>query len=64
MLVHSFSHKNDGFHDYSRFAKHLGLMMVQLNTVHFAKRIGDVDLYLAWVAGKEKYLSIEENKRV
>ena len=39
-------------------------MLVQLNTVHFAKRIGDVDLYLAWVTGKEKYLSIEENKAV
>jgi len=64
MLVHSFSQKNEGFHDYSRFAKHLGVMLVQLNTVHFAKRIGDVDLYLAWVTGKEKYLSIEENKAV
>jgi hypothetical protein len=64
MLVHSFSQKNDGFHDYSRFAKHLGVMTPQLNAVHFAKRLDDVDLYLAWVTGKEKYLSIEEDKSV
>ncbi len=56
LLVHSFSQKNDGFHDYSRFAKHLGLMTAQLNTVHFAKQIDNIDLYLAWVTGKEKYL--------
>ena len=62
MLVHSFSQKNDGFHDYSRFAKHLGVMTPQLNTLHFAKRIDNIDLYLAWVTGKKKYLSIEEDK--
>ena len=62
LLVHSFSQEHDGFHDYSRFAKHLGLMTAQLNTVHFIKRIDNIDLYLAWVTGKEKYLSIKENK--
>ena len=62
MLVHSFSQKNEGFHDYSRFAKHLGVMAPQLNTLHFAKRIDNIDLYLAWVTGKKKYLSIEEDK--
>jgi len=62
LLVHSFSQKNLGFHDYSRFAKHLGLMNAQLNNVHFVKRIDNIDLYLAWVTGKEKYLCIKENK--
>ena len=62
LLIHSFSQENDGFHDYSRFAKHLGLMTAQLNTIHFAKRIDNVDLYLAWVTGNEKYLFIDEEK--
>jgi hypothetical protein len=39
-------------------------MTPQLNAMHFAKRLDDVDLYLAWVTGKEKYLSIEEDKSV
>lgn len=62
LLVHSFSQENVGFHDYSRFAKHLGLMTAQLNTIHFVKRIENVDLYLAWVTGNEKYLFIDEEK--
>jgi len=59
MLVHSFSQNHEWFDDYSRFAKLLGGITAQMNTVHFTKRIDNIDLYLAWVTGEEKYLSIE-----
>ena len=48
MLVHSFSEKLDGFTDYSKFASLFGIT-VNPNKIHFAKKIDDINLYLAWV---------------
>jgi hypothetical protein len=56
MLVHSFSPKHKWFDDYKRFAYLFGIE-AQLNAIHFARRIENVDLYLAWIIGEEKYLA-------
>ena len=53
MLVHSFSKTHKWFDDYANFASLFGIT-TKLNTIHLAKRIDDVDLYLAWVAEKQK----------
>jgi hypothetical protein len=55
MLVHSFSPNHDWFGDYSNFASLFGIK-ARLNTIHFAKRLDEVNLYLAWITGEKAYL--------
>ena len=55
MLVHSFSHTHERFDDYSNFASLFGIT-ARLNAIHLAKRIDDVNLYLAWITGEKEYL--------
>ena len=56
MLVHSFSPNREWFDDYSNFASLFGIT-AQCNAIHFAKRIDDVNLYLAWITGEKEYLT-------
>lgn len=56
MLIHSFSPTDEWFDDYSNFAFLFGIN-AQRNAIHFAKRIDDVDLYLAWITGEKEYLT-------
>ena len=56
MLVHSFSPNCKWFDDYSNFASLFGIT-AQWNSIHFAKRIDDVNLYLAWITGEKEYLT-------
>jgi hypothetical protein len=49
MLIHSFSKDRLWFDDYSNFASLFGIT-AHCNAVHFAKQIGETDLYLAWVS--------------
>ena len=55
MLVHSFSQESQHFGDYQSF---LGLLGVRgsLNSVTFAGEKCGIELYLAWVTGKERFL--------
>ena len=55
MLVHSFSKTREWFDDYSNFASLFGIAS-QHSTVHFVKRINDVNLYIAWITGEKEYL--------
>jgi hypothetical protein len=55
MLVHSFSPTHEWFDDYSNFASLFGIT-ARWNAIHFAKRIDDVNLYLAWITGEKEYL--------
>lgn len=56
MLVHSFSQTHEQFDDYSNFASLFGIT-AQLNTIHLAKQIDDVNLYLAWIVGEKECLT-------
>ena len=55
MLVHSFSQKNEWFKDYNLFSK-LFRIDAKMNRIHFASKIGDIQLYLGWVKGDATYL--------
>ena len=57
MLVHSFSQKNEWFKDYNLFSK-LFRIDAKMNRIHFASKIGHIQLYLGWVKGDPKYLTI------
>jgi hypothetical protein len=56
MLVHSFSLSHEWFDDYSNFSSLFGIT-ARLNAIHLAKRIDDVNLYLAWITGEKEYLT-------
>lgn len=58
ILVHSFSPNHEWFDDYSHFAFLFGIT-AQWNAIHFAKRINNVNLYLAWIIGEKEYLTKE-----
>ena len=55
MLVHSFSRHNEWFEDYEQFTALFGVTG-KVDSLTFAKRIGEVNLYLGWVKGDKKYL--------
>ena len=55
MLVHSFSQKDEWFENYALFAALFGVE-AEINRIHSAGRIGDIQLYLGWVKGDPKYL--------
>ncbi len=57
MIVHSFSQTDEWFEDYSEFAS-LFNISAKLNDVHFAGEINGVNLYLGWIKGEQKYLSM------
>jgi hypothetical protein len=61
MLIHSFSQENvdndKAFNSYCEFLK-LFSKTGQIDSITFAHSIGDVDLYLGWVRGNEKYLKV------
>jgi hypothetical protein len=50
MLVHSFSPTYTRFEDYAAFAD-LFETYTSMDQVHSAGKIGDIDLYLAWIKG-------------
>jgi hypothetical protein len=55
MLVHSFSTSNEWFDDYQSFLALFG-KKGKLNCLTFAKKIGNIKLYLGWVEGNLAYL--------
>ena len=63
MLVHSFSPTNQWFSDYVDFASLYGIK-AKLNSIHPAKKISGINLYLGWVKGDEKYLSKEPTEEM
>jgi hypothetical protein len=63
MMIHSFSQTNEWFDDFAAFAKLFGVVP-QINTVHSAGNMRDINLYLCWVKGDEKYLSMEPASRI
>jgi len=63
MLVHSFSQTNEWFEDYAAFAALFGVE-AKVNRVYSAGIIGDINLFLCWVKGDEKYLSMEPASRI
>jgi hypothetical protein len=50
VLVHSFSPTYTWFEDYAAFADLFGTY-TRMDQVHSAGKIGDIDLYLAWIKG-------------
>jgi Domain of unknown function (DUF6946) len=56
--VHSFSQKDEWFEDDALFATLFGIN-VELNKIHSAGKIGDIQLYLGWVKGDTKYLDLK-----
>lgn len=58
MLVHSFSKDNEHFDDYSAFAALFGIE-AHPDALYFAKELGGVNLYLGWVKGDSRYLTME-----
>lgn len=57
MLVHSFSQSHKWFEDYNEFLElfdHSG----EPDSVSYVGKKNGIDLYLSWVTGEEKYLSI------
>ena len=58
MLVHSFSDKNEHFDDYSAFAALFGIE-AHPDRVYFAKELNGVNLYLGWVRGDRRHLTME-----
>jgi hypothetical protein len=58
LLIHSFSPTDEWFDNYAQFAA-LFRIKAKKNFVHLAGRIGDIDLYLAWIKGEEKYLKTD-----
>jgi hypothetical protein len=63
MLVHSFSQTNEWFEDYAAFAALFGVK-AKVNRVYSAGIIGGINLFLCWVKGDEKYLSMEPASRI
>ena len=55
MLVHSFSQTNESFEDFAQFAT-LFNAKVTPDSIVWAGRPSEVDLYLGWVKGEEEYL--------
>ncbi|MDP2896980.1 MAG: hypothetical protein Q8Q12_10555 [bacterium] len=58
MLVHSFSPQNEHFDDYGAFAALYGIE-AHPDALYFAKELGGVNLYLGWVKGDSRYLTME-----
>jgi hypothetical protein len=58
MLVHSFSDKDEHFEDYGAFAALYGTE-AHPGALHFAKELNGVNLYLGWVRGDKRYLTME-----
>jgi len=58
MMVHSFSQTHEWFDDYVRFA---GLFKVEaaFGTVQEVCQLSGIKLYLSWVCGETKYLSVQ-----
>ena len=52
MLVHSFSPTNEWFEDFDKFAGFYGIQ-AELNKTISAGCVNGIDLYLAWVKGKD-----------
>jgi hypothetical protein len=50
MLVHSFSPIYTWFEDYAAFADLFGIY-TSMDQVHPTGKIGEIDLYLAWIKG-------------
>jgi hypothetical protein len=63
MLVHSFSQTNDWFEDYAAFAALFGAE-AKVNGVYWAGIINGINLFMCWVKGDEKYLSMEPASKV
>ncbi len=55
MLVHSFSQDDKWFNDYNQFLS-LFDCSARINSLVFAKKIRDVNLFFCWVRGDEKFL--------
>jgi hypothetical protein len=55
MLVHSFSQKDEWFENYALFAALFGID-AKTDRIHYAGKIGNIQLYLGWVKGDAKYL--------
>ena len=57
MLVHSFSQEDEHFEDYRAFLELLGVSG-QVNSVTYAGDRGGIDLFLAWVRGNARFLTV------
>ena len=57
MLVHSFSQEDEHLEDYQEFVK-LFATTGDANAVSYAGKKNGVDLYLAWVRGEARFLSV------
>lgn len=57
MIVHSFSRRNSGFREVQNFAGLWGVSP-EIDKLSFLKKIGDIDLYCAWVSGDKRFLDI------
>lgn len=55
MLVHSFSAQQDGFEDFARFSRLLGVSG-QAGAMSTPVRLGNVQLHLGWVCGDLRWL--------
>lgn len=58
MLIHSFSQYDEWFDDYREFFNLFNSSFIEPNTIKLAKKINNIDLYLGWVRGNEKYLKV------
>jgi hypothetical protein len=63
MMIHSFSQTNEWFDDFAAFAKLFGVVP-RINTVHSAGNMRGINLYLCWVKGDKKYLSMKPASKV
>jgi len=58
MLVHSFSQTHENFCDFVEVAKVFdGKLNPQRGCIHYVGKIRNINLYLAWITGDEKYLA-------
>lgn len=55
MLVHSFSQSHEWFEDYAVFAELFGVE-AKLESISYAGKCADIDLYLGWVTGEAENL--------
>jgi len=58
MLVHSFSQTHANFCDFADFARaYDGKINPQRGCIHYVGKIRNINLYLAWITGDEKYFA-------
>ena len=64
MMVHSFSQTNDWFEDFGQFAMlfdvkaEVNSIVYALRSRHRQPKFKEIDLYLGWVRGEEKFLRV------